>query len=227
MKFEVVLGRIGSDIWANCRLKIIHKKFKYIKDKEILDIGCGSGYIGKSFLKNNRVTFADINQEELDKIKEKNAIVKKIDLNKKLPFKDDQFDLIICADVLEHLENTKEILKELKRILKGSLIITTPAYSKLSGTHDKLINHYRRYDKIDYINMAKENNLQSQYIGYIGSFLLMPFIFTQKFKSSEIFYSGKSKLEPKITFLLNIICKIDNFLNLPFGICIIGIFTKR
>lgn len=227
MKFEIVLGRIGSDIWANCRLKIIHNRFKYLQNKKILDIGCGSGYIGKSFLKNNQVTFADINQKELDKIKEKNAIIKKIDLKKKLPFKDNQFDLIICADVLEHLENTKEIIKELKRILKGSLIITTPAYSKLYGIHDKIINHYRRYDKIDYINLAKENNLQIQEIRYIGSFLLIPFIFMQKFKSSKIFYTGKSRLEPKITPLLNIICKIDNLLNLPFGICIMCIFTKR
>lgn len=225
MKFKVVLGRIGSDIWANCRLKIIHKKFKHLKDKKILDIGCGSGYIGKSFLKDNQVTFADINQEELDKIQDQKAIIKKIDLNKKLPFKDNYFDLIICADVLEHLENTENIMKELKRILKGSLIITTPAYSKLYGAHDKLINHYRRYDKKDYINMAKENNLQIK-TRYVGSFILIPFIISQKFQSSKVFYKGKSKLENKITFLLNIICKIDNFLRLPFGICIIGIFKK-
>lgn len=225
MKFKIILGRIGSDIWANCRLKIIHKEFKYLKDKKILDIGCGSGYIGKSFLKNNQVTFADINQKELDKIQDQKAIIKRIDLNRKLPFKDNYFDLIICADVLEHLENTDNIMKEFKRILKGSLIITAPAYSKLYGVHDKLINHYRRYDKIDYINMAKENNLQLK-IRYIGSFILIPFIFSQKFKSSKVFYNGKSKLEEKNTFLLNIICNIDNSLRLPFGICIMGIFTK-
>src|SRR3989344_3527026 len=101
MKFKIIFNRIGSDIWLNCRLKGIYKELKFLKNKKILDAGCREGYIGSLFLENNKVTFADIEEGYLKKIKKhKNATIKKIDLNHKVPFKKDSFDIIICADVL-------------------------------------------------------------------------------------------------------------------------------
>ena len=47
---------------------------------------------------------------------------------KKIPFEDQFFDGIICTEVLEHVFNIDEVLKELNRVLKpnGKAIITTP-----------------------------------------------------------------------------------------------------
>ena len=230
MKFKIILGRIGSDIWANCRLKIIHNELNHLENAEILDVGCGSGYIGGLFTKNNKVTFADINEDDLKRIENnKNVFIRKIDITKKLPFKNESFDVVICGDVIEHLEDDKGIIKEITRILgkDGTFILTTPAYSKFYGEHDKLIGHYRRYNKDDYLSIAQDNDFKIKKIRYVGSSILLPFILSQRFKRSKVFYTGKSSLEGKITPILNLICKIDVFLRLPFGICIIGIFIKN
>ena len=230
MNFKIIFNRIGSDVWLNCRLKGIYKELKFLKNKKILDAGCREGYIGSLFLGDNKVTFSDIEEEYLKKInKHENAATKKIDLTKKLPFKKDSFDVVICADVTEHIENDKVAIRNLIKVLKkdGLLILTNPAYSKYYGEHDKLIGHYRRYDKKDYLNTAKENNLEIVKLRYLVSSIFLPFILSQKFKKSKSLYEGESKLEKKIIWLLNIICGIDAKLNLPFGICIMGIFKKN
>ena len=230
MKFKIILGRIGSDIWANCRLKIIYNELNHLEEADILDIGCGSGYIGSLFTQKNKVTFADINEEDLKRIeKNKNTFIRKIDITKNLPFKKESFDVVICGDVIEHLEDDKGIIKEIMRILRrnGVFILTTPAYSKFYGAHDKLIGHHRRYDKDDYLSIAQENGFKIKQIRYIGSSILLPFILSQRFKRSKVFYTGKSSLERKIIPILNLICRIDVFLRLPFGICIMGVFIKN
>ncbi len=46
----------------------------------------------------------------------------------RLGYKDDSFDIVVCTEVLEHLPNPNETLKEIHRVLKlgGVAIITTP-----------------------------------------------------------------------------------------------------
>lgn len=50
------------------------------------------------------------------------------DLNKKLQFKDGQFDVVTCIEVVEHLENPRQMVRDLARVLKaeGLLVLTTP-----------------------------------------------------------------------------------------------------
>lgn len=47
---------------------------------------------------------------------------------KKLPFKNNYFDFIICTEVLEHVPGFKTAIKEIERVLKpgGSFIVTIP-----------------------------------------------------------------------------------------------------
>ena len=43
-----------------------------------------------------------------------------------LPYKDNSFDLLICSEVLEHLEHPEEALKELHRVTKKYVIFSVP-----------------------------------------------------------------------------------------------------
>lgn len=230
MKFKTPIGRIGSDIWANIRLKAIIKEVGKITNKTILDIGCEpTPYIGEAFIKNNDVTFTDLLQESLNNIKYQNCKKVQLDLTKSNKIKKESFDLIICADVIEHIEDEKLALTNLLKLLKkkGILIFTAPAYQKLYGTHDKKIGHFRRYDKKDIKRIAKQHDLKTIKIRHLVSLILPFFIIAQKTKKSKSLYDNKSKLEKHILPLLNLFCKIDERLNLPWGICIMGIFRKK
>ena len=56
----------------------------------------------------------------------------KIDLNNKLSFEDNSFDLVACLDVLEHLDNSHQALRELIRVAKYSVFIYLPNMYYLS-----------------------------------------------------------------------------------------------
>lgn len=50
------------------------------------------------------------------------------DLNKRVELDDNQFDIVICREVIEHVESVPHVLREFNRILKpgGKLILTFP-----------------------------------------------------------------------------------------------------
>lgn len=116
------------------RAKLIFNEVDKRKPKKILDAGCGRGFYLKvlssfSFIK--EVHGVDINNDYL-KIAKKNNIDKRVKIKKaslyNLPYQNKYFDLIICSEVLEHLNNDIKALLELKRVLKsgGAMIITVP-----------------------------------------------------------------------------------------------------
>jgi 2-polyprenyl-3-methyl-5-hydroxy-6-metoxy-1,4-benzoquinol methylase len=96
----------------------------------ILDVGCGEGFT-LNRLKENRIG------KKLEGIEYLQAA---IDLGKKtypdikitkgniyeLPYKDNEFDLVLCTEVLEHLEEPEKALKELVRVSRKYLVISVP-----------------------------------------------------------------------------------------------------
>lgn len=86
-----------------------------------LDMPAGAGRLSDA-LRNlgYDVTSADINDERPDFVA--------ADLNQRLPFDDETFDLVTCLEGIEHTLYPTMLIQELARILKpdGKLIITTP-----------------------------------------------------------------------------------------------------
>jgi SAM-dependent methyltransferase len=116
--------------------------------KTILDLGCSSGYFFDEYV--------GIGVEPCSIFKADNIINEQLEevvLN-------DKFDAIICLDVLEHLKNDSIIKKFINENLdeNGIAIITVPAHKHLFNNHDIVNGHYRRYDKVDLINLFKEYN---------------------------------------------------------------------
>jgi len=91
--------------------------------KRILDVGCGDtkfkGKAGDSVI-------------GLDFIKYKGVdVVQDLEVSQRLPFKDNEFDLIICNEILEHLTQSRELESELCRVCKqaGKIVIRVPHYT--------------------------------------------------------------------------------------------------
>jgi len=103
------------------------------KGDRLLDIGCGDGTLGY-FAKNKykEVYGVDISEEALKIAKKRDIIVEKVNLNEeKLPFENDYFDAVTCLDVIEHVFEPRDLIKEINRVLKrgGILIISTPNFT--------------------------------------------------------------------------------------------------
>jgi len=103
----------------------------------ILDVGCGSGWVAKEFLPKGKQVYS------LDISVINPAIVKKLFPSEKhfgitadsfhLPFTDNSFDCVIASEIIEHVLEPKNFIRELLRVVKsgGSLIITTPYKEKI------------------------------------------------------------------------------------------------
>ena len=88
-------------------------------NKKVLDLGGRDGTLTKYFIKKNNVTLADIDENALEYAKRNYKVeTMGVDLNQSLPFKDNSFDVVVMAEVLEHLPYPNITLSEIKRVLK-------------------------------------------------------------------------------------------------------------
>ncbi len=105
----------------------------YIKGKKtLLDLGAGLGQDSRFFCKNNfLVTSTDLSDTALVMSKKKDNLKKikyhQIDLNEKLPFKDESFDVVYSHLALHYLdyEHTQRVFDEIYRVLKKDGIIAS------------------------------------------------------------------------------------------------------
>ena len=91
----------------------------------------------------------------------------------RLGFEDATFDVAVCCDVLEHLDNDALAFAEVLRVLKpgGVAIITVPAYPFLWSEHDEALSHRRRYTKAELRTRLQESGARLVKLTYAVSFV--------------------------------------------------------
>jgi len=143
---------LKDDGWARKRAKAA-LEFVEGTGLRILNAGCGPGFDSEEFKKKgHHVVGIDFDRNMVN-FALKNGFQqegKVADLNDVLPFKDREFDVLFCSEVVEHLPIIEVFLRECNRILKkgGLLLLTTdnPTYIKhrirfLFGKADFLAHH--------------------------------------------------------------------------------------
>lgn len=102
----------------------------YIKQTvKLLDIGCYSGDLLSALHQDISYYGIDTDEEALKIAHERGARVFKIDIeNQILPFNDQEFDIVIAAEILEHLRDPEKIMLQIKKIIKreGIILISLP-----------------------------------------------------------------------------------------------------
>jgi len=118
-------------------LKSISRLASQTDAKTLLDIGSGEGFALKAVLKDNnlRAIALDPNKDALIELKKRLPNVQtKNGRIEHLPYADNSFDLIVCCEVLEHLQKPTIALRELKRVGKN-FILSVPNEPWFSGVN--------------------------------------------------------------------------------------------
>lgn len=101
--------------------------------------------------------FIDINPEVCAKIKKVGGRIREGSAQK-LPFEDNQFDLIGCFYVLHLLSEESRTLREIIRVLRpgGCLLLSVPVNNRKWSFKDERVNSFRRYDPEAFLGQLEQ-----------------------------------------------------------------------
>ena len=101
-----------------------------------LDLGCGDGRLSGE-LRAGELTLADVSEVALERARRRvpGARSALLEPDRRLPFGDGDFDLVLCAETLEHVRDVQLLLSEVRRVLRpgGRLAVTPPVHGRLTG----------------------------------------------------------------------------------------------
>jgi len=177
--------------WETARLGVIRslikKSIKKLSPKElvIMDIGCGDLFVIKNLHKKfnfKKVLAVDtaLTDEEVQALNS-NFIDNKITIFnglEKCKNEDLKVSVVLLMDVIEHVGDDRFFLNEiinLPIIDENTLfLITVPSFNYLYCSHDKFLEHYRRYSNNEIKELAESEGLKIINRGYFFSILLIP-----------------------------------------------------
>lgn len=123
--------------WHGTKISLAKKIIKDLRFENCLDVGSASGFMVSEIYKDfpDKKFFGIDVYDRAIKFAQKNYphIKFQVASAEKLPFKDESFDLILCFETIEHIENPQKALKEIKRVIKkdGKVILTMDSGSFL------------------------------------------------------------------------------------------------
>jgi len=160
-------------------------KYLNFNAKKTLDLGSGEGIWAMELSKRGmNVVGLELSADSIsnaNQLLESSGLKTKIVQGdaRKLQFKDNSFDQIICLDVLEHIEDPSKVFKEVSRCLKkdGQFIITVPNELYLVNSvlplnlneHAKAMGHVGagiNYEEL--LTLIEKNGLRLVQYNYFG-----------------------------------------------------------
>lgn len=147
-----------------------------IKNCTLLDAGCGEGFMSNYIYNNTgikNITGIDNNKEAIDyAIKNNKKIKYKTGDIYNLKYSNEDFDIVIALEVLEHLSNPQQALLEIIRVAKKKVIISVPNEpyfslgNLLSFKNIKRLgnppDHINKWSKKKFLKFIK-NNIGEEY----------------------------------------------------------------
>lgn len=152
----------------------------------ILEVGCSSGFFLEDLRRKTSeacLIGSDFISEPLYRLAERlpGTPIVQFDLTK-CPLDDDSVDAVVMLNVLEHIQDDREALRQVHRILRpgGLAFIEVPAGPHLYDFYDKHLMHFRRYRLEDLKSLAQETGFSVQRASHLGAFLYPVFSLVKK-----------------------------------------------
>ena len=103
--------------------------------KRVLDLGCRDGALTRTYARGNDVVGVDGDREALAKAASLGIETLWADVEEPLPFEDESFDVVVAAELLEHLREPKRLVDEAARVLRpgGTIAGSVPNAYRLKN----------------------------------------------------------------------------------------------
>ena len=113
----------------NSFLDTVTELYQQVAPRSVLEVGCGEGLLAQHLVTQGpRPECFEACDLTLDQLAPNlDALIKFRSASiYQLPWEDNAFDLVVCCEVLEHLDEPSRGLKELARVSRRAVIVSTP-----------------------------------------------------------------------------------------------------
>lgn len=204
---------------------------------EILEIGSGIGNMSQYFIEDGaNLTLSDIEESYFPRLQKKIGKRENLkgmyqldfsdkDLEKNHPELIGQFDTVFALNVVEHIPDHEQALKNAHKLLRkgGKVVILVPAFQSLFNQFDEQLDHQRRYTTNTLKFLIEGNGFKvkhSEFFNFIG---MLGWIISGKVLRKKMIPEGQMKIYNSLVPLWKI---IDFFTRRFVGISIIQVGEK-
>lgn len=197
----------------------------------VLEVGSGTGTMTAFMLDAPRLALTDVNPESLTDLRRKygerpGVTVSSWDLNEPLPadLASEQFDTVVCLNVLEHIEDDQAALQRMYECLApgGRLVLLVPAHQLLYNGFDRGVRHFRRYGKRGLSTQLEARGFVVDRTWYFNMLGALGWFVNGNLLGKTLLPAGQLKLIDRLVPLL----KFESKLPRPFGLSVIAIARR-
>ncbi len=173
-----------NNFWFHARNRLIFNAFsRYFPTvRTALEVGCGTGFVLAALERtfpHISFTGSEIFAEGLKFAAQRLNRTELVQMDAySIPYRE-EFDVVCCFDVLEHIEDDQKVIGQISSALKegGGVILTVPQHSFLWSQYDKLACHVRRYTRNDLIKKLNTAGFRvarvTSFVGFLLPLMLL------------------------------------------------------
>lgn len=224
--------------WFVARRHILQRLIRKLTPSpvSILEIGCGPGGNLDMLSGLGRVCAVEMDDYALEEARKTapQTDIRQGWLPDNMPFEDRRFDLVCLFDVLEHVEDDREALASVYRLVEqgGRVVLTVPAFQWLYGAHDKAHHHFRRYTAARLRMLAQDAGFRVRRCGYFN-ILLFPLVAVSRLAGRLSNSDRSDDAAIPSPWLNRALCRIFSaeawlvpYCFYPFGVSVIAVLEK-
>lgn len=210
------------------------EQFEPYIGRRVADVGCGLGNFAGLLLDKDRYVGLDLDTELLAELAHRygqSPGVRTLWMGADNPamvqaLRDHDVDTIICANVIEHIENDRQVVANMIAALPpgGHLCLLVPALPVLFGTLDTLDGHFRRYTRGSLLATCEGQSatlVRAYYFNWIG--ILGWFLKGRVLKQSAHTNSNYAVMNA----VLPVVRGMERLVSPPLGMSVIAILRKE
>jgi SAM-dependent methyltransferase len=131
-------------------------------DARLLDVGCGGAWLGDHF---DDYTGIDVSPEAVEEARSRGRQVLLVNGDEPLPFDEASFDGVVLKDVLEHVAEPVNLVREVRRVLRpnGTVFASSPDAQRWAWDD---YTHRRPFTRKSFRLLFEDNGLSVEKLGY-------------------------------------------------------------